>query len=142
MKRMTSVVVGSLFAILIVSGAFTAKLQAQEEPGIIFSVPFAFSTDGHNIPAGRYEINLVLNHYLMSIRNLQTGDVQIFSVRPEQQRTIASKGLLIFHRCGDRKDLVEFHIPGSDIYSETIAPRRLRNLEACQTTGNLTVAAR
>lgn len=144
MKRITSIVAGSLFAVLIAGGAFTAKLTAQNEPGAIFSVPFAFTADGQKVPAGTYEVNLVSSPYLMSIRNLETGEKQFMSVRPEQQRNSPSKGVLVFDRCGQREDLREFHIPGTNLYSATISPKRARNseVESCSYGDTMTVAAR
>lgn len=144
MKRISSIVAGSLFVVLIMGGTFAARVQAQDEPGVTFKVPFAFSADGQNIPAGTYQVNLVSNQYQMKIRNVQTGDQRFLHVRPEQQRTVASRGLLVFHRCGDRKDLAEFHIPGTSVYSEMIAPRGVKDMESksCSAPGTLTVASR
>lgn len=142
MKRLTSIATASFFAVLLACGALHAN--AQTEPAEIFTVPFAFTANGHNVPAGTYEISLVSSHYLMSIRNVQTGDEQFFTVMPQQQKTIASKGILVFHGCGPRKDLTEFHIPGTDSYSSTIAPRHVRNSESesCSPDGTTTIAAR
>ena len=49
MKRMSSIIVGSLLAVLTMNGTFAAKVRAQDGPGVIFSVPFAFTADGRNI---------------------------------------------------------------------------------------------
>lgn len=129
---------------MIAGGTFTAKLHAQMEPGLLFSVPFAFSTNGHSIPAGTYQVTLDSSQFLISIRNVETGEKQFFTVRPEQQRTIASQGLLVFHRCGERKELTEFHIPGADSYSMAIPSRRAKSAEAksCPTTDAVFLAAR
>jgi hypothetical protein len=144
MKRMSSIITGSLMAILFVGSPFAAKLQAQDGPGVIFSVPFAFTADGQNIAAGTYELNLVSSEYLMSIRNLETGDTQVFSVHPEQQKAIESHARLIFHSCAGRMDLAEFHVPGTNLYSETTAPRRPKNIEAkvCPATDFVALASR
>ena len=144
MKRMSSIIVGSLVAVLIVGGTFAAKLHAQSGPGVVFSVPFAFTADGRNIAAGTYELNLVANKFMMSIRNVETGDMQVFSVHPEEQRAIESKARLIFHNCGGHMDLTEFHVPGTNLFSETMPPRGLKNLEAkvCPATDFVTLASR
>jgi hypothetical protein len=144
MKRIGSIIIGSLFAALFAGGALNANARAQTEPGVIFTVPFAFTADGHSIAAGTYEINLISNQYLMSIRNVQTGKEQFFTVLPQQQRTIASQGLLVFHGCGPRKNLTEFHIPGSNLYSTTIAPRHAgtSESESCSPDATTTIAAR
>jgi hypothetical protein len=144
MERITSIVAGSLFAVLITGGAFTAKLKAQDAPGETFTVPFAFTADGHEIGPGTYEVRRDMSEYLMSIQNVQTGEKQLFSVRPEERRSIPGKGLLVFNRCGDRRDLSEFHIRGNSLYSATIEPRRKKNVESetCSITGTTTLAAR
>lgn len=142
MKHISSIIAGSLVAILM-SGASAARLQAQIGAAATFSVPFAFSADGQSIAAGTYQLNLVSNDYMMSIRNVETGATRFLSVHPEQQRTIAARGVLVFHVCGERRVLAEFHIPGTDIYSKTITPRRMKQEEAktCPAP-DLTVASR
>ena len=144
MKRINSIIVGSLFAILILGSPFAAKLHAQDDLGVVFSVPFTFSVDGHNIAAGNYKLSLVSSQFMMSIRNLKTGDLQIFSVHPEQERAIESRGHLVFSGCGDHRYLAEFHVPGTNIYSMTITPGRVKNAEAkrCPTTDSVFLAAR
>lgn len=144
MKRIQSIIIKSLFAILIIGSPFATMLHAQEDPGVVFSVPFAFSVDGHTIAAGNYKLNLVSSQFLMSIRNLKTGYLQIFTVRPEQESAIESRGHLVFDGCGDHRYLTEFHIPGTGLYSVTITPGRVKNAEAkaCPTTDSVFLAAR
>lgn len=144
MKRITSIVAGSLFAVLIAGGAFTTRLTAQTEPGAVFSVPFAFTADGHRVAAGTYEVRQLSTPFLISIKNVETGEKEIFSVRPEQQREIPSKGLLVFHRCGHQAELTEFHVPGTNSYSTAISQRHGKSseIESCSPADTMTVAAR
>jgi hypothetical protein len=144
MKRIQSIIVGSLFAILIMGGPFAARLHALDDHGVVFSVPFTFSLDGQNVAAGNYELNLVSSQFVMSIRNLKTGDLQFFSVHPEEQRTVEERGHLVFNGCGDHRYLAEFHIPGTNIYSMTMTPDRVKHTEAkaCRTTDSVFLAAR
>jgi hypothetical protein len=144
MKRIHSIIAGSLFAILVLSCGFATRLQAQDEPAVTFSIPFAFSTAGRTIPAGTYQLNLVEGQHLMSILNVKTGDMQVFSVFPDQQKSIESHGRLIFNRCGDRNELAEFHIPGTNFYSRMVPSRADRKLEAkaCPLDQTVTLASR
>lgn len=144
MKRITSIVAAYLLAVLIGTGVFSSSANAQTEPAQVFSVPFPFTVDTHVIDAGTYEINRGSNQFLISIRNLQTGEQQLFAVRPEQQRTISSHGVLVFHRCGPRRDLAEFHVPGTNLYSTIIPPRQTAasDLERCSEGDTTTLAAR
>lgn len=144
MKHINSIIARSLFAILIMGSPFATRLHAQDDLGVVFSVPFAFSVDGHNIAAGNYQLNLDSGQYLMSIRNLKTGDLEIFSVHPEQERAIESLGRLVFNGCGSHRYLTEFHIPGTNLYSSMMTPGRVKNAEAkaCPTTDSVFLAAR
>lgn len=144
MKRITSILAGSLLATLIGAAGFIARAGAQTNSGAIFTVPFAFTADGHVINPGTYQVNLAFDQHQISIRDLATGDEQLFAVRPELQRMSPSRGVLVFHRCGLRKDLAEFHIPGTNYYSATIAPRHASSsdLERCSPNDTTTIAAR
>ncbi|WP_348263494.1 hypothetical protein P8935_02810 [Telmatobacter sp. DSM 110680] len=141
---MSSIIVGSLVGVLAVGGTFAAKANAQDGPGVVFSIPFSFTADGRNIAAGTYELNLVSNKFMMSIRNVRTGDMQVFSVHPEEQRATESEARLIFHNCGGHLNLTEFHVPGTNLFSETMPPRGVKNMEAkvCPATDFVTLASR
>jgi hypothetical protein len=144
MKRMSSIIARSLVAILVVGGAFAVNLHAQGGPGVDFDVPFAFSLNGHNIEAGNYKLNLVSDQYLLSIRNLKTGQLQFFGVVPEQQRAIEEHGRLVFSGCENHRYLAEFHIPGSDTYSVTSTPESLKKAgaKACSSRDSVFLAER
>jgi hypothetical protein len=143
MKSITSIVAGSLLAVLIAGGASTTQLQAQNAPGEIFAVPFAFTVGGQEIKPGRYEVRRDASEYAISIQNLQTGEKQLFSVRPEERSAVPAKGLLVFRQCGDRKDLAEFHIRGTSLYSATIQLHKKNSeLERCSHSDMTTLAAR
>jgi hypothetical protein len=144
MKRITSIVVGSAFAVLTACGTFTAVLSAQDALGELFTVPFAFTAGGHEIGPGTYEVRRAMSQRLMSIQNVQTGEKELFSVRPEGRSSISGKGFLVFERCGQSRNLIEFHNRGTGLYSATIAPIRKKNLEvgSCSMSGTTTVAAR
>jgi hypothetical protein len=144
MKRISSIIGRSLVAVLVMSGTFAAKSQAQNSEGVVFSVPFAFAADGHNIAAGTYELSSFSNNFMISIRNVETGETQVFTVHPEQQRATDSKARLIFRKCEGRMDLTEFHVPGTNVFSEAMPPRRLKNMEAkaCPASDFVTLASR
>lgn len=142
MKRISSIIAGSIFAILLMGAVSGTKLQAQNGSGPTFTVPFAFAANGHAMPAGKYRIVVDSNQFTMSIRNLKTGSVDLISVHPGEANAFATHGRLVFRRCGDRNDLLEFHTPGTDEYSQTIPPRQNRESRTCRSADTVTVAAR
>lgn len=143
MKSINSILAASIMAVLVAAGTSTTTLKAQSAPGESFSVPFAFTADGHEIQPGNYEIRRESNQYLISIQNVNTGDKVLLPVRPEERSAIPAKGLLVFHQCGDRKDLAEFHIRGTSLYSETMQlHKKSQERESCASSGMTTIAAR
>lgn len=144
MKRFTMMMGALLLAVLMLGGASEAKLNAQIGPGEIFTVPFAFTADGHEIQAGTYEIRRDSSQFLLSIQNLRTGEKQLFNVRPERRSAVPARGLLVFHGCGERKELSEFHVRGTNFYSAAIVSGRSKDseVENCPSLEDLTLAAR
>lgn len=142
--RISSMVAGSFLAVLLAAGVFEAKLSAQDPAGEVFKVPFAFTADGHLIQAGTYEVRRFESPFMMSIENVKTGDKQLFSVRPEGSQAVPARGLLVFSRCGDQRELSEFHVRGTGMYSATIQPKRKANpeVERCSSSNTTTIAAR
>ena len=144
MKRATSIMAGLLLAVLIAGGASEARLNAQSVSGEVFTVPFAFTADGHEVQPGTYEIRRDTSPFLLSIQNVKTGEKQLFGVRPEVRSDVLGKGLLVFQGCGDRKELSEFHIRGTNSYSETVNTGRKRNVEveSCSRPETVALASR
>ncbi len=143
MKSMTSIIVRSLFAILI-GGSPLATAFAQYDPGITVNIPFAFSADGQEIAPGTYQLQLLSSNFLMSVRNVNTFEEQFVTVRPEQTRRVSPEGRLIFQVCEGHSYLTEIHIPGANLFSETIAGRKQKDVEArpCSNEDSATVALR
>lgn len=144
MKHATSMMAGLLLIGLIAGGGSETKLNAQSETGEIFTVPFAFAADGHMIQPGTYEVRHDFSRFLLSVQNVKTGEKQLLSVRPEERFSVPAKGLLVFERCGQRRELSEFHVRGTSLYSETTAQGRKKHteVESCAEAGTVTLAAR
>jgi hypothetical protein len=120
MKRMTSIVVKSLFAILISGGPLALAAHAQNDSAITANVPFAFSVGNREIAAGSYRLQLTSDRFQLSVRNVLTGNEQIFAVRPEVERKFTAEGRVMFQVCDGRIYLAEIHIPGTNRFSETV----------------------
>lgn len=143
MKRMTSLILKSLSTIL-VSGGLLATAHAQYDPGITVDIPFAFSADGQQIAAGTYQLQLISSNFLLSVRNVNTGNEQFIGVHPEEDRKVTSVGRLIFQVCEGRSYLTQIHIPGGNLFSETVDGPRQKDAEArtCAKDDSIIVAAR
>jgi hypothetical protein len=143
MKRITSIIGKSLFAILI-SGGLLTTAHAQYDPGITVDIPFAFSADGHEIAAGTYQLQLTDSNFLLSIRNVSTGKKQIITVRPEEARKWSDQARLTFQVCGGHNYLTEISAPGTTLFSATVTGHKQNNARTdnCSKNDAITVAQR
>jgi hypothetical protein len=143
MKRITSIIVKSLFAILI-SGGLSATANAQYDPGITIDIPFAFSANGQEIAAGTYQLQLISSNFLMSVRNVKTGNQQMITVHPAEARQISSEARLAFQVCEGHSYLTEVHVPGTNLFSETVNGHTLNDARtnACSRDDSITIALR
>jgi hypothetical protein len=144
MKRMSSIIAKSLFAVLLSSGPFALTAHAQHGPAVTAYIPFAFSADGYKIAAGTYRLQLINNGYLMYVRNVSTGKGQFIAVRPVESGTPDSHASLVFQVCEGHSHLTEVHIPGADRFGEVADGRRQKDAEtgACSKEYSSTIAAR
>jgi hypothetical protein len=143
MKRVTSIIVKSLLAILI-SGGLLTTAHAQYDPGVTVDIPFAFSVDGQEIAAGTYQLQLIDSNFLMSIRNVSSGKEQMFNVHPEEARQISDHARLTFQVCRGHSYLTQIHTPGTTLFSATVTGRKQNNARsgACSKDDAITVALR
>jgi hypothetical protein len=147
MKRVTSIMVKSLLTILI-SGGLSTPAHAQYDPGVTVDIPFAFSVDGLEIPAGIYQFQLVDRNFLMSIRNLSSGEERMFNVHPEEARQISDHAQVTFQVCRGHSYLTQIHTPGTTLFSAT-GNRRVKGQkqsiaksDSCSREDAITVAMR
>ncbi len=144
MKRVLASFIKSAVIILICSGALAATLQAQSY-AITVKVPFPFTVGTQTLEPGTYQFSLVSSRvesdqFLLSMLNIKTFDTEMFTVRPEQQRTIERHGHLIFHKFEGRRTLAEVHFPGSYTFSELIQRRRVERVETTRTSTSESVS--
>jgi hypothetical protein len=134
MKRITSLVIKSLVAISIGSGALAVNLQAQNAPAITATISFPFTVGTQMIAPGTYRFSPMpgpaeSSQFLLSMVNVTTGNREIFPVRPERQRSLEQHGRLIFHNSDGHNVLAEAHFPGTDTFVEVIQRRRTEKME-------------
>lgn len=120
MKHITSIIAKALFTILISGGLSAASIQAQDTNGVEATIPFEFSAHRQNMAAGVYELKLLSDPFLLSIRNVNTGRKRILMVRQQDSQSAAAHGYLTFRRDAGHIDLAEIHFQGTHVYSVLI----------------------
>ena len=99
-------------SIMLALGTQTATAQA-----IAVTTPFAFSAGTQSYPAGTYQFTL-LSEWSLSIRNVNGGGERFFTVRPQENGTVAPQGGLTFRNSEGHSSLQVVHLPGTDRVAE------------------------
>ncbi len=99
--------------------------QSASAQEITATVPFQFSIDNQQYPAGTYQFTLT-SEWLLSMHNAQ-GKESLFPTRPERSAPLGSGGALTFCKCEGHHELLAVYIPGTDMTAELIGPRAARN---------------
>lgn len=132
MMRFT-LVARSLAALLIASGSLVMNGQTIGD-AIKVDVPFAFTVGTQSMAPGTYLFSVDSGPFLLSVVNIKTGAVRMFTVHPERDKTIEDTGHLIFDKFADRHVLNEIHFRGSDEWSELTPLRDRSRMEASSAT--------
>lgn len=110
-------------ALGLLGAASKASAQASE-PAETVTIPFSFVANNQYVRAGSYAVQLQSEHVLM-LRDLKTNRGQFLMVRPEQDKTIETRGRLIFKQDGGQAYLTQIRIPGSSRHSETVVHHKV-----------------
>jgi hypothetical protein len=129
--------VAQSLAMLLMGATLATSLHAQSDNAITVSVPFRFTIGTETIAPGTYQFSLPSSQFLLSVVNVKTGNTEVFTVRPEQQRGIKQRGRLVFRDSEGSSVLNEIHFPGTGMFSEVIQRRGARRMIAKKSsTGN------
>lgn len=141
MRRFMSLAAQSLVALLIGGAMLVTNLHAQDD-AMTISVPFAFTVGTQSKAPGTYQFKLVSSQFLLSVTNVKTGEMEVFSVHPQQQRTYEERGHLAFRKAAGHSFLNEVHFRGTDVFSEVVqAPRGARSNTMIASTASQTCVA-
>jgi hypothetical protein len=108
-----------------------AAAQAQS---VTVTIPFAFSANDQNVPAGKYRISLQAPWYLFLVDTQSTKKQYLMVVEPTWEQNSQEGGRLIFRRYGDSNYLYQVWMPGQGAGRQFVRSRaeqeRLRGLKS------------
>jgi len=126
MKRISSLVVKSLIAAVVVTAPAALTLQAQSNLKITATIPFSFIVGTRSITPGSYQFSLMGSPFLLSVLNVKTGHQELFSVHPGSQQAFESNGCLTFQNSNSSSVLTDLHFPGRDALTQVNGPHDVR----------------
>jgi hypothetical protein len=110
MFRISSVLTSAALALSL--GAALSGPAAAQAQSVTVNIPFGFSANDQNVPAGTYRISLQDPRYLSFVDTQSTGKQHLMLVQPTWEQNSQDGGRLIFRRYGDSNYLYQVWMPG------------------------------
>ena len=110
MFRISSILTCATLALSLgapLSGPAAAQVQS-----VTVNIPFDFSADDQNVPAGKYRISLQAPRYLSFIDTQSTKKQYLMLVQPNWEQNSQDGGRLLFRRYGESNYLYQVWMPG------------------------------
>ena len=92
-------------------GAALAGPATAQAQSVTVNVPFDFSANDQNVPAGTYRISLQAPRYLSFVDTQSTKKQYLMLVQPTGEQNGQDGGRLIFRRYGDSNYLYQVWMP-------------------------------
>jgi hypothetical protein len=110
MFRISSILTSAALALSL--GAALSGPAAAQAQSVTVTIPFGFSANDQNVPAGTYRISLQDPRYLSFVDTQSTGKQHLMLVQPTWEQNSQDGGRLIFRRYGDSNYLYQVWMPG------------------------------
>jgi hypothetical protein len=124
MTRRSRILTNLLLSLPLATSLLCAAPHAAAQTSASFTVPFAFSANNQEVPAGSY--NIQLQNRFLYLRSLKTTKTVILMVRPDDSaRMTDTPGRLVFQRYGRRNYLKQVWIGGTSRHSELVVRPRV-----------------
>ena len=109
MFRISSILTCAALA-LSLGAALSVPAAAQQS--VTVNIPFDFSANDQNVPAGKYRISLQAPRYLSFVDTQSTRKQFLMLVQPTGEQNSKDWGRLIFRQYGDSNYLYQVWMPG------------------------------
>jgi hypothetical protein len=106
-----------LFSLPVSAALLCAAPAASAQTSLVANIPFAFTANHVQLPAGRYQVELKSDCFL-DLHNIQTGKSVFAMVRPERGSVVVNRGKLIFQRTGNHIYMTQVWTTGTDRHSD------------------------
>ena len=90
----------TLIATALLFAAFTVYVQAQERPLLTATIPFTFTVENSNLPAGTYTISTLPPYNMMKVQSADGRKVAMIPAIPSRTLAASEQTKLIFDHTG------------------------------------------
>jgi hypothetical protein len=104
-----------LMATVLLLAAVSVYVQAEERPLLTATVPFAFTVENANLPAGTYTVSVLPPYNMIKVQSADGRKVAMISAIPSQNSRESQRAKLVFHRFGNQYFLAQVWEQGSNV---------------------------
>jgi hypothetical protein len=135
-----------LIATALLLAAVSVYVQAQERPLLTATIPFAFTVENSNLPAGDYTISTLPPYNMIKVQSVDGRKVAMIPAIPSPTSAESMQTKLVFHRIAKEYFLTQVWEQGSnvrrDLRSGKFARELSRSGEKVQSTTILASASK
>jgi hypothetical protein len=108
--------------------AVSVYVQAQERPLLTATVPFAFTVENSNLPAGAYTVSILPPYNMIKVQSADGRKATMISAIPSRKSGESKQAKLVFHRFRNEYFLAELWEQGSNVHRDLRSGNRAREL--------------
>ena len=103
-------------------------VKAQERPILTAAVPFAFTVENTDLPAGTYTVSILSPYNMIKVQSADGRKVAWIGVIPSLKSEESKQVKLVFHRFGNEYFLAQVWEQGSKVHRDLRNGNRAREL--------------
>jgi hypothetical protein len=108
--------------------AVSVYVQAQERPLLTATVPFAFTVENSNLPAGAYTVSILPPYNMIKVQSADGRKATMISAIPSRKSGESKQAKLVFHRFRNEYFLAQVWEQGSNVHRDLRSGNRAREL--------------
>jgi hypothetical protein len=130
-----------LIITVLLLAAVSVYVQAQERPLLTATVPFAFTVENSNLPAGAYTVSILLPYNMIKVQSADGRKAMMISAIPSRELGESKQAKLVFHRLGNEYFLAQVWEQGSNVHRDLRRGHRARELASGDRIQSATIFA-
>ena len=117
-----------LITTVLLLSAVSVYVQAQERPILTATVPFAFTLENTDLPAGTYTVSILSPYNMIKVQSADGRKVAWIAVIPSLKSEGSKQAKLVFHSFGNEYFLAQVWEQGSKVHRDLRSGNRAREL--------------
>ena len=117
-----------LITTVLLLSAVSVYVQAQERPLLTATVPFAFTVENNNLPAGAYIVSILSPYNMIKVQSGDGRKATMISAIPSRKLGESKQAKLVFHRFRNEYFLAQVWEQGDNVHRDLRSGNRAREL--------------